>query len=359
MDDLMHSISYWNKPLLISPSKGELNGIANQLPIIDVRTPDEFRKGHIPSAFNIPLFSNEERAIVGTKYKQESRDTALQEALDFVAVKTDFYLDELHKIVPNKQEILIYCWRGGLRSAGMAKLFQADGYKVHILNGGYKSYRNHIRQSFEKKADLIIIGGMTGSGKTEILMEIGKLGEQILDLEKIAHHKGSAFGALGQEEQPTTEQFENNLFEYWKKLDLSKRIWLEDESQLIGKVRIPDPLFKQMRTANVIKLELDKKKRVERLMKEYTGFDTKPLIDSIINISRRLGGLDTRKAIEAVEKGDFRTAIDIVLSYYDKTYTYGLGKRKDQTVISLELDEDNQKLNAEKVIGFVKEKFDK
>jgi tRNA 2-selenouridine synthase len=327
--------------------------------VIDVRTTLEFSKGHILGAFNIPLFSNEEREIVGTKYKQESRDTALQKALDFVATKTDFYLDELHKIVPNKQEILIHCWRGGLRSAGMAKLFQADDYEVIILNGGYKSYRNHIRQSFEKKAKLIIIGGMTGSGKTEILMEIGKLGEQILNLEKIAHHKGSAFGALGQEEQPTSEQFENNLFEDWKKLNLSKRIWLEDESQLIGKVRIPDPLFKQMRTANVIKLELDKKKRVERLMKEYTGFDTKPLIDSITNISRRLGGLDTSKAIEAIEKGDFRTAIDIVLSYYDKTYTYGLEKRKDQTVFSLKLDEDNSRRTSRKLIDFMKEKFDK
>ena len=325
---------------------------AEKYTIIDVRTPDEFQKGHIPGAFNIPLFSNEERAIVGTKYKQESRDTALQEALDFVAVKTDFYLDELHKIVSTKQEILIHCWRGGLRSAGMAKLFQADGYKVHILNGGYKSYRNYIHQSFEKNAKLIILGGMTGSGKTEILKEIGKLGEQILDLEKIAHHKGSAFGALGQEEQPTTEQFENNLFELWKNLDLGKRIWLEDESQLIGKVRIPDPLFKQIRSANVIKLEMDKKKRVERLMKEYTGFDTKPLIDSITNISRRLGGLDTKKAIEAVEKGDFRTAIDIVLSYYDKTYTYGLEKRKDQTVLSLQIEEDNPKKSAREVIDF-------
>jgi tRNA 2-selenouridine synthase len=332
---------------------------AEKYTIIDVRTPLEFSKGHIPGAFNIPLFSNEERAIVGTKYKQESRDTALQEALNFVAVKVNIYLEQLHKIPCENKEILVHCWRGGLRSAGMAKLFQANGYKVHVLNGGYKSYRNYIRQSFENKAGLTIIGGMTGSGKTEILREIGKLGEQILDLEKIAHHKGSAFGALGQEEQPTNEQFENNIFENWKKLDQSKRIWLEDESQLIGKVRIPDTLFKQMRTTKVIKLELDKKKRVERLMKEYTGFDSKPLIDSITNISRRLGGLDTRKAIEAVEKGDFRTAIDIVLSYYDKTYTYGLEKRKDQTVLSLKLDEDNPGKSAEKVIVFIKEKFDK
>ncbi len=326
--------------------------------VIDVRTPSEFQKGHIPGAFNIPLFSNEERADVGTKYKQESRDTALILALEFVAPKAAAFLDELKKISPSK-EILLYCWRGGMRSAGMAKLFEADGWKTATLCKGYKAYRNYIRQDFENKADLMIIGGMTGSGKTEILYKIGKSGEQILDLEKIAHHKGSAFGSLGQEKQPTNEQFENDLFESWKKLNLSKRIWLEDESQLIGKDRIPDPLFKQMRTTNVIKLELDKKKRVERLMKEYTGFDIKPLINSITNISRRLGGLDTSKAIEAIEKGDFRTAINIVLSYYDKTYTYGLSKRKEQTVLSLKLDEDNPKRSAKKLIDFVKEKFDK
>ena len=148
---------------------------AGNYAIIDVRTPNEFQKGHIPSAFNIPLFSNEERAIIGSKYKQESRDTALQAALDFAAVKTDFYLNELHKVVPNKQEILIHCWRGGMRSEGMAKLFQVDNYKVYVLNGGYRSYRNYIRKSFERKAKLIIIGGMTGSGKTEILRKIGKL----------------------------------------------------------------------------------------------------------------------------------------------------------------------------------------
>ncbi len=324
--------------------------------VIDVRTPAEFQKGHIPGAFNIPLFSNEERAVVGTKYKQESRDTALIQALEFAAPKAAGFLDELKKISPSK-EILVHCWRGGMRSAGMAKLFEADGRKTATLCKGYKSYRNYIRQSFENKADLIIIGGMTGSGKTEILYEIGKLGEQILDLEKIAHHKGSAFGSLGQKKQPTIEQFENDLFEDWKKLNLSKRIWLEDESQLIGRVRIPDPLFTQMRSTNVIKLELDKSIRIERLIKEYSDFEPDLLRISITNISRRLGGLDTKKAIEAVKESDFRTAIDIVLSYYDKTYTYGLEKRKDQTVLSLKLDEDNPKRSAVKLIDLVKEEL--
>lgn len=320
---------------------------AETLPIIDVRTPDEFAKGHIPGAVNIPIFSNEERVVVGTKYKQESRDTAMAEAIYFISQKVDFYLDEIAKL--NRKEILVHCWRGGMRSAGMASLFQADGYKVHILEGGYKTYRNAVLKSFEQPLNLLIIGGMTGSGKSDVLKEIGNLEEQIVDLEGIAHHKGSAFGALGQLPQPTVEQFENDLYAAFSKLDLSKPIWLEDESQLVGKVRIPKPLFEQIRAAKVFKLEMNKEFRIKRLVHEYTDFDKELIITSIQNISRRLGGLATKQAIEAVENNNFFTAIDIVLSYYDKTYFYGLSKREGQMIIPVKLDEDDPKKAAKKV----------
>ena len=319
------------------------------LPIIDVRTSAEFAKGHIPEAINIPIFSNEERAIVGIKYKQESRDTAMAEAMHFVSQKVDFYLDEMAKLnVPDKK-ILIHCWRGGLRSGSMARLFAADGYDVQILEGGYKSYRNLALKSFEQKLKLKIIGGMTGSGKSDVLKEVKNLGEQIVDLEGIAHHKGSAFGSLGQLEQPTVEQFENNLHTAFSKLDVNEPIWLEDESQLVGKVRIPKPLFTQMRVAKVFKLELSKEHRIQRLVNEYTDFDKKLINISIQNISRRLGGLAAKQATEAVAQNDFSTAIYIVLSYYDKTYSYGLSKREGQTIIPVKLYKDDPKLTAERL----------
>ena len=121
---------------------------AKTMLIIDVRTPAEFTQGHIPGAINIPIFSDEERAIVGTKYKQESRDTAIAEAMYFVSQKVDFYLDEIAKLKILNKKILIHCWRGGMRSGSMARLFAADGYDIQILEGGYKAYRNHILQSF-------------------------------------------------------------------------------------------------------------------------------------------------------------------------------------------------------------------
>ena len=252
------------------------------------------------------------------------------------------------------QEICIYCWRGGFRSEGMGHLFQTAGKKIYRLVGGYKAYRNYVLDSFNTEYKLIVIGGMTGSGKTEILGEIGKTNKQMLDLEGIANHKGSAFGALGQADQPTTQQFENDLATQLTKFDPQKNIWLEDESRMIGRVKIPDDLFSQIRTATVIKVEVSKKNRISRLIKDYANFDKEDLINSITNISRRLGGLNTKLAIEAIEAEDYYIATDIILDYYDKTYTYGLEKREGQTVISLKLESNNAEINAEKVIEFVK-----
>lgn len=324
---------------------------APKLSIIDVRTSYEYKKGHIPNAVNIPLFSDQERAIVGIKYKQQNRESAYREGIHFISGKIEFYLNQLEKLKLQSKEILIHCWRGGMRSEGMANLFRSVGYTVHVLEGGYKAYRKAVLQSFEIQYDkLLIIGGMTGSGKSDVLRELGKAGEQIIDLEAIAHHKGSAFGALGQPEQPTVEQFENELFNQLNKLDPVRRIWLEDESQLIGKVRIPKPFFLQMRNADVYKLEFSKDLRIKRLMREYANFDKEKIITSIQNISKRLGGLAVQKTVEAVQNDDFRTAIDIVLSYYDKTYSYGLSRRKDQTIIPVKMAEDDSLRVAEKLI---------
>jgi len=330
--------------------------VSQSLPIIDVRTPAEFSDGHITGAINIPIFSNEERAVVGTKYKQESRDTAIAKALEYIAEKTDHYLDELQKLVQSN-EICVYCWRGGFRSEGMGHLFQTAGKKIYRLVGGYKAYRNFVLDSFKVKFKLIVIGGMTGSGKTEILEEIGKTNEQMLDLEGIANHKGSAFGALGQDDQPTTQQFENDLAAQLTKFDPQQNIWLEDESRMIGRVKIPDDLFDQIRSSSVLKIEVSKDNRINRLIKDYANFSKDDLINSINNISRRLGGLNTKLAIEAIGVEDYYKATDIILDYYDRTYTYGLEKRKGQTVLPLKLDGNNAKENVKKVIEFVKKEL--
>ncbi|CAH0996861.1 tRNA 2-selenouridine synthase [Emticicia aquatica] len=296
------------------------------IPIIDVRSPGEFERGHIVGAINIPLFENHERAEVGTRYKKVGKESAFLLGLDIVGPKLSGFVKKSRKIAPDG-EVLVHCWRGGMRSGSFATLLASAGMKVSILVGGYKKYRNYILDEFNKPLDLIVLGGKTGSGKTEILYELAKQGEQILDLEGLANHKGSSFGMLGQPPQPMTEHFENMLYQKWAELDKSRRIWIEDESRNVGCCNIPDGLWQQMRTAKTAFIDVDKQIRVSRLVKEYAHFSFDELKSATDRILKRLGGQHHKAAIEALEKGDFSVGTEIALNYYDKTYLHGLSKR--------------------------------
>ncbi|MCD4790234.1 MAG: tRNA 2-selenouridine(34) synthase MnmH [Bacteroidales bacterium] len=323
------------------------------IPVIDVRSPKEFLQGHIPDAINLPLFDDEERKKVGTLYKKSGKEASLLLSLDIVGPKMSYFVKTARKLSPDR-EILIHCWRGGMRSASMAWLFETADFKVSVLNGGYKAYRKYIRQKIGEEANLIVVGGKTGCGKSEILYYLTKAGEQVLDLENIAHHKGSAFGDLGQENQPTNEQFENNLFQAWQKLDLNLPVWIEDESRGIGTVSIPEPLYNKIRQSIVIFLDVEKEIRITRLVKEYALFDPALLEDAILRINKKLGGLNTKLAIEALFNKDFNTAASILLTYYDKAYLKGLSMREQEKVFNLELKEDNPALNTQLVVEYAR-----
>lgn len=319
-------------------------------PVIDVRSPGEYQKAHIPGAYNIPLFSNEERSKVGITYKQTGRLAAIKEGLKIVGPKMLDMVENAEEIAGGQRAVILHCWRGGMRSENMAWLFSRVGIKPYVLTGGYKKYRRYCRKQLEKPATLIVLSGYTGSGKTEILHAIREEGEQCLDLEGIARHKGSVFGSFGEEEQLPNEHFENLLFEEWLKLDLNKPVWVEDESKMIGQNCLPDELFHRMRSAPVIKAELDKSIRIKRLVREYACFDKQLLKDSIQKIRRRLGGQNAQKATEALDNDDFYTAVDITLRYYDKAYQHGLNKRKNTAVYPVTLHEDDPGNNASRVI---------
>jgi len=327
--------------------------LGKTIPMVDVRTSAEFENGHIPGASNLPIFTNDERAVVGTKYKRAGKDSAVLLGLELVGPKLARFVRMAKKISPQK-EILIHCWRGGMRSGSMAWLFETAGFKVYLLKGGYKAYRGYIREQFSQKSKVLVLGGMTGSGKTEVLHEMQKQGAQVLDLEGVANHKGSVFGALGQEDQPSNENFENELAKVWLDFDNDKPVWLEDESKSIGSVWINDALFERMRSAEVIKMELPKKERINRLVKEYACFEREVLAHMISKIEKRLGGLNVKKSYESLETNDFATVADITLSYYDKAYNHGLEKREGQTIHSLELEKDNPVENARLILEFYK-----
>ncbi|MBB3186384.1 tRNA 2-selenouridine(34) synthase MnmH [Microbacter margulisiae] len=303
------------------------------LPVVDVRTPAEFIRGHMPNAVNLSLFSDEERAVVGTLYHQQGKQAAVLQGLAFVSPHMKILTEEA--LALESSEIGLYCWRGGMRSQSMAWLFETVDLKCFVCDGGYKAFRNHALAQFEKPLLLRVIAGPTGSAKTAILHELAALGEQIIDLEDLAYHRGSAFGALGQKPQSTTEDFENRLYEIVSRLDPTRPVWVEDESMMIGKNQIPLAFFRQMHRSTAYYMLSSLSDRIDFLMKEYACFPKEDLIASIQLLERRLGRNHCQEAVKACEEEDCRTAISIVLQYYDKAYAKALIEKPYPEVINI------------------------
>ncbi len=302
---------------------------------IDVRSPGEFQTGHIPGAYNVPLFSDEERAVIGTLYKQVSRQAALDKGLEFVGPKLLSLVQEIREHASSPP--FIYCWRGGMRSESVCGLMKMSGIACQRLAGGYKAYRHYIRQEFSRPLPLILLGGYTGSGKTDILHRLAQDNLQILDLEGLANHKGSAFGHLNEDPQPTNEQFENNLFAKFQCLDLSQAILVENESRVIGKIHLPEAFFTQMRSAPLLSLDVPKEARVARLIEDYAATPREELIAATKRIVKKMGQEKVQLVEEHIQTGDFAQACAILLSYYDIFYDRGIFKRPKELIYPLQI----------------------
>ena len=314
-------------------------------PVIDVRAPLEFEQGHIPGAINIPLFDDHERKIVGTTYKQINKQAAMYSGLEFAGKKLVKLAKEGEKQAGRNKTLLVHCWRGGMRSKSMVWLFETMGISCYLLEGGYKSYRQYIHDVFDRPLKLNVVGGRTGSGKTDILHYLEKTGEQVIDLEGLANHKGSAFGALGEENQPTTEQFENSLFGKLSTLNRDQVIWIEDESRNIGKCVIPGELYSRMRKSKIIFLDIPREMRAQHLVTHYAEYDPDSLKDCVIKIQKKLGGDRTKEALDSIERKDFYTTAMITLHYYDKAYMHSLERNHDR-YHEISSDDVNPVINA-------------
>ncbi len=312
---------------------------AKHIPVIDVRSPSEFAHAHFPGANNLPLLNNEERAIVGTTYKHEGNQTAVLKGYELVGHKFADYIKQAIKIAPHKK-INVYCWRGGLRSNIMAFLLHSAGFEVNLLQGGYKKYRNWVLQTFEKSQQIKIVGGKTGSGKTYVLHELSKLGQQIIDLEGLAHHKGSAFGSLGQAPQPSVEMFENILATHWSKLNPAAIVWLENESRMIGTVRIPPKIFEAMRIATTYDIQISLGRRIQHIAKEYGEYDVKLLEECTRKLEKKLGNLRMQQAIDFLLAKDVNSWIFMLLEYYDSSYLFSKEKRNPDTIMKVDVKHD-------------------
>ena len=328
--------------------------------VIDVRSDAEYAHAHIPGASSIPLFNDEERAVVGTIYKQQSREDAIKKGLEFFGPKMKLMLLESEALIkeknPDNKTVLVHCWRGGMRSAAVAWLLDLYGFKVYTLIGGYKAFRNWVLNELGKPHPFRILGGNTGSGKTIVLQSLRNMNEAIVDLEGLAGHKGSAFGNIGLPKQPTQEMFENKLsisIKIAKEKYPNKKIWLEDESQRIGTVNIPQNMWNHMRRCEIIFLDIPFAARLDYLVNTYGALDWNALRDAILRIQKRLGGLETKTAVAALEEKNFHGCFDVLLKYYDKQYRKGLENREEpKPSITMVLAEDvNDTINAKLILN--------
>lgn len=338
--------------------------LAKHHPVIDVRSPGEYKHACMPGAHSLPLFTDEERKVVGTAYKQQSREVAIKIGLDYFGPKMRKMVEEVELLVRSRESgdkslkyeeadsrlqtqnsVLVYCWRGGMRSGAVSWLLDMYGFKVYTLIGGYKKFRNYVLDTFKLPFQFNILGGYTGSGKTELLKALNDKNEAILDLEAAASHKGSAFGSIGMPKQPGQEMFENLLaMELCKSIvnsELSIKdnphspftthyspIWLEDESQRIGHVNIPHELWKTMRKSPVYFLDIPFTERLVHIVQEYGQLDQQMVIDAISRISQKLGHLYAKTAILLLKEGKIAQSFEILLAYYDKHYFKSLHNRE-------------------------------
>lgn len=304
-------------------------------PIVDVRSPKEFAQGHIRGAANIPILNDEERKAVGIDYKHRGQQEAIKTGYRMVTPRFPGIVEASRQV---GNELLVHCWRGGMRSNNYCKLVEEHAIHTHALAGGYKSYRREAMECLALPLPLYVIGGCTGSGKTDVLQALGAAGEQIIDLEALASHRGSAFGGLGMPEQPSTEQFHNDLFEVLHSLDRARRIWIEDESLSIGKICLPEEFWRTLSQSPLIELQLDRSARVRRLAEEYGDADADAFLEAMGKIVKRLGGQHYKLAVEQYKAGDLMTTIDTLLNYYDKAYLQGLENNRDRIVHTLSWD---------------------
>ena len=313
----------------------EFVSMMEEYPILDVRSPSEYAHAHMKNAYSLPLFTDDERKVVGTAYKQQGKQPAIKLGLNYFGVKMASMVSEVEALFaastdPNNKVVLIHCWRGGMRSAGVAWLLDLYGYTVYTLVGGYKAYRNWVLAQFNMEYPFKVIGGYTGSGKTETLHALQALNEPIIDLEGLAHHKGSTFGNLGQPVQPSQEQFENLLAQSLYKISQSQSyIWIEDESRRIGLVNIPPQLFEQIRKSKLYFLDISFSQRLQFILMGYGKFEKDKLMSAILRIKKRLGGLETKTAINYLIEDDVESSFKILLTYYDKLYLKGAYNREN------------------------------
>lgn len=307
--------------------------------VVDVRTPLEYEEDHIPAAINVPLLTNEERVEIGTLYKQTGPHQARVRGLELTAHRFPLLVEEITKTAAGRP-ILVYCWRGGLRSKTVTSILELTGFRAVQLKGGYKAYRSQVIAYFEEfrpPGPLVVLHGMTGIGKTAFLLGLSSEQFSVVDLEGLASHRGSAFGELGLSQTLSQKCFESLLWDAFRKLPPDRPVLVEGESRRIGRVSLPGNLYEVMRDGVKVWCEASLSTRVERLIEEYGLPDYREgMAAALERIRRKLGGEKFAEIAGYLERWELEPFMrELMVSYYDRLY-YKTREWEEEVVISLE-----------------------
>ena len=328
--------------------------------VIDVRSPAEFALDHIPGAVNYPVLNNDERAQIGTLYKQVSPFAAKKLGAALVSRNIANHLEGHFLDFPREWRPLIYCWRGGERSGAFTHILNRIGWKAMQLEGGYQGFRRTVIDGLEQSANQFsfqVICGMTGSGKTRVLQEIGALGAQILDLEGLAVHRGSVLGNEPNIDQPSQKAFETALWDALRKLDPSRPVFVESESKKVGGLHVPDALMEKIRSGSCVELRSSTATRVSWLIREYHHFltDTNNFKQKLGLLTAHYGKVQIAKWSETIDAGNFPELVEeLLVKHYDPSYSSSIVRNfpaySQEKFVELESDRDEAFAKSAKAI---------
>lgn len=317
--------------------------------VIDVRAPCEFAEDRIPGAVNLPVLTDEQRAEVGTLFREQGPFPARKIGAAHVSENIARHLRDHFAEKPKGYRPFLYCWRGGQRSASLALVLAQVGWRVTVLSGGYRTYRAHVLRELEAvppRLSFRVLTGATGSGKTRLLRALAARGAQVLDLEALANHRGSVLGAMGA--QPPQKWFDSQLLAALTGFDPARPVWIEGESNRIGDVYLPRALWDRMRTAEVLELRAPLEARVQALLEDYAPLcaDAEGLKAKLLPFARRHGPRQVDAWCAAVDAGAWGALVESLLAvHYDPAYT--ASAKRTYPTVSRVLDGCMEALAAE------------
>ncbi len=292
--------------------------------LVDIRSPSEYREFHIPGAVNIPLFDDEEKKFIGDVYRLKGQETAKEEGIKLVSPKLYHFYKRFKELEKKGKQIVIYCWRGGMRSVAMCSFLSGTGIKVMRLEGGYRAFRRYILEDMKriiKEKSFIVLTGKTGVGKTALLRDMEREGFPVVDLEKLAKDRGSAFGKVGMRENTTQKMFDADLYFTLRNIR-DTVIFIEDESRRIGNIHLPEDLYMSIVKGFRVELNTTLEERIRNIEVEYLkNVDISDIMEAVYKINKYLGKEGTEYVLNLIRDGKLRETIRFLIeNYYDRTY---------------------------------------